>query len=87
MLYVAKEFGSDVALEKTGLFGKVHNGIGKKFIYWSGSQIQYSKTTGIFSFDPKKDLVFYKVDDEKKVVTVYAIVDQRLDYLDIIRGL
>lgn len=35
----------------------------------------------------EKDLVFYKVDDEKKVVTVYAVVDQRQDYLSIIRGL
>lgn len=35
----------------------------------------------------EKDLVFYKVDDDKKVVTVYAVVDQRQDYLSIIRGL
>jgi len=35
----------------------------------------------------EKDLVFYKVDDIKRVVTVYAVVDQRQDYLSIIRGL
>ena len=35
----------------------------------------------------EKDLVFYKVDDTKKVVTIYAVVDQRQDYLSIIRGL
>ena len=34
-----------------------------------------------------KDLVFYKIDDERKVITVYAVVDQRQDYLSIIRGL
>ena len=34
-----------------------------------------------------KDIVFYKVDDDRKVVTVYAAVDQRQDYLSIIRGL
>ncbi|MBR3635747.1 MAG: type II toxin-antitoxin system RelE/ParE family toxin [Lachnospiraceae bacterium] len=35
----------------------------------------------------QKDLVFYKVDDAKKLVTIYAVVDQRQDYLSIIRGL
>ena len=35
----------------------------------------------------KKNLVFYKVNEEKKEVTVYAVVDQRQDYLNIIRGL
>ncbi len=28
-----------------------------------------------------------KVDDDKKVVTVYTVLDQRQDYLSIIRGL
>ena len=35
----------------------------------------------------EKDIVFYKVDDNKKKVIVYAVVDQRQDYLSIIRGL
>jgi len=35
----------------------------------------------------EKNLVFYKIDKIQKVVTVYAVVDQRQDYLNIIRGL
>ena len=35
----------------------------------------------------EKNLVFYKVDDERKRVVIYAVVDQRQDYLNIIRGL
>ena len=35
----------------------------------------------------EKNLVFYKIDEEKNEVIVYAVVDQRLDYLNIIRGL
>ena len=35
----------------------------------------------------EKDLVFYKVNEERKIVTVYAVVDQRQDYVNIIRGL
>ena len=32
-------------------------------------------------------LVFYKVDDSKKEVMIYAFVDSRMDYLQIIMGL
>ena len=35
----------------------------------------------------EKDLVFYKVDEVKKEVVIYAVEDQRQDYLNIIRGL
>ncbi len=35
----------------------------------------------------EKDLVFYKIFEEKKRVIIYAVVDQRQDYLSIIRGL
>lgn len=35
----------------------------------------------------EKNLVFYKIDEEKKEVIIYAVVDQRQDYLNIIRGL
>jgi len=33
-----------------------------------------------------KDLVFYKVDREKKMVTIHAVTDQRQDYLRILMG-
>lgn len=35
----------------------------------------------------EKNLVFYKVDEENRIVTIYAIVDQRQDYLNILNGL
>ena len=35
----------------------------------------------------EKDLVFYKINESKKEVIIYAVVDQRQDYLNIIRGL
>lgn len=35
----------------------------------------------------EKDLVFCKIDKENKRVIVYAVVDGRQDYLNIIRGL
>ena len=35
----------------------------------------------------EKNLVFYKINEDEKVVMVYAVVDQRQDYLSIVRGL
>lgn len=35
----------------------------------------------------EKNLVFYKIDESKKEVMVYAIVDQRQDYVSIVNGL
>ena len=35
----------------------------------------------------EKDFVFYKVNEARKEVIIYAVVDQRQDYLNIIRGL
>ena len=35
----------------------------------------------------EKNLIFYKIDELRKIVTIYAVVDQRQDYLNIIRGL
>ena len=54
-----------------------------------GVQPRYNvlKRQGYLVLILEKDFVFYKVDDDKKVVTVYAVVDQRQDYLSIIRGL
>ena len=34
-----------------------------------------------------KDLVFYKVNERQKEVVIYAVVDQREDFLSIIQGL
>ena len=35
----------------------------------------------------EKNLAFYKVDEGKRQVIIYAFVDQKQDYLNIIRGL
>lgn len=35
----------------------------------------------------EKDLIFYKVDADDRKVIIYAVVDSRRDYLNIIRGI
>lgn len=54
-----------------------------------GTELRYLilKRQGYKVLILEKDLVFYKIDEENKQVIVYAVVDQRRDYLNIIRGL
>ena len=87
ILYVAENFGTDVALEKLDhLESSIMSLADNPYI---GLLPRYNvlKRQGYLVLVLEKDLVFYKVDDQKKEVTVYAVVDQRQDYLNIIRGL
>ncbi|MBR0430546.1 MAG: type II toxin-antitoxin system RelE/ParE family toxin [Lachnospiraceae bacterium] len=87
VLYIAENFGSDVALEKLDYLEESIMNLGDN--PYIGVQPRYNvlKRQGYLVLILEKNLVFYKVDDDKKVVTVYAVVDQRQDYLSIIRGL
>ena len=87
ILYVAQNFGNDVALEKL-------DEIEKRIVELSndpyiGTEPRYLvlKRQGYKVLILEKDLVFYKIDEDNKRVVVYAVVDQRQDYLNIIRGL
>ena len=87
VLGIAENFGSDVALEKLDYLEESIMNLGDN--PYIGVQPRYNvlKRQGYLVLILEKNLVFYKVDDDKKVVTVYAVVDQRQDYLSIIRGL
>ena len=87
VLYIAENFGSDVALEQLDYLEESIMNLGDN--PYIGVQPRYNvlKRQGYLVLILEKALVFYKVDDDKKVVTVYAVVDQRQDYLSIIRGL
>ena len=87
ILYIAEEFGADVALEKLDeLEGQIllleenpYLGIDPRYMIL--------RRQGYKVLVLEKNLAFYKIDEVNKVVTVYAVVDQRQDYLNIIRGL
>lgn len=87
ILYIAQNFGNDAALEKL-------NEIEKRILELSdnpyiGTEPRYPvlERQGYKVLILKKDLVFYKIDEVNKKVIVYAVVEQREDYLNIIRGL
>ncbi|MCR5108357.1 MAG: type II toxin-antitoxin system RelE/ParE family toxin [Lachnospiraceae bacterium] len=87
VLFTAEKFGNDVALEKLDFLEEsIMNLDDNPYI---GVEPRYNvlKRQAYLVLILEKDIVFYKVDDEKRIVTVYAVVDQRQDYLRIIRGL
>lgn len=87
VLYIAQNFGNTAALEKL-------NEIEKRILElaedpYIGTEPRYLvlKRQGNRVLILEKDLVFYKIYEENKQVIVYAVVDQRQDYLNILRGL
>lgn len=87
ILYVAEKFGNDTALQKL-------NALEKSILALSdnpniGTEPRYLvlKRQGYKVLVLEKDLVFYKVNESQKEVIIYAVVDQRQNYLNIIRGL
>ena len=87
VMYVARNFENDVALQKLDylennillLADNPCSGIIPKY--------RVLKRQGYRILILDKDLIFYKIDESKKEVIIYAVVDSRQDYLSIIQGL
>ena len=87
ILYIAQNFGNTAALEKLDEIEKRILELGDDPYIGSEPRYLILKRQGYKVLILKKDLVFYKIHEENKQVIVYAVVDQRQDYLNIIRGL
>lgn len=87
ILYVAENFGNEVALQKLDALEASIMALGEN--PHIGTQPHYGilRRQGYYVLILEKDLVFYKIDEARKTVTVHAVVDQRQDYLSILRGL
>ena len=82
ILYVAEQFGNDVALKTLDELETAILSLSKN--PYLGIQPRYVtlRRQGYRVLVTKKDLVFfYKVNETEKTVTIYAVVDQRQDYL------
>lgn len=87
ILYVAQNFGNDVAIEKLNEIEKGIFSLGEDPYIGTDPRYLVLKRQGYKILILDKDLVFYKIDEDNRNVVVYAVVDQRQDYLNIIRGL
>ena len=85
--YIAEKFGNDVASQKLDELEESINSLSEN--PYPGMKPKYAvlRRKGYWVLITEKDLIFYKVNDESTIVTIYAVVDQRQDYLSIVRGL
>ena len=88
ILYIANDSGSvDIALN---YLDKIESSIIRLEDFpTSGSLPRYSvlRKQGYHVLIVERHLVFYKINEAEKIITIYAITDQRQDYLKILRGL
>ena len=87
ILYIAENFGKEVAVRKLNeLESSILMLADNPYI---GEEPRYTvlRRQGYKVLILEKNLVFYKINEENREVTVYAVVDQRQDYLSILRGL
>lgn len=87
ILDIAEKFGADVALDKLDELEKQIMLLADNPDMGTDPRYMILRRQGYKILITEKNLVFYKIDKIQKVVTVYAVVDQRQDYLNIIRGL
>lgn len=87
ILYIAQNFGNAVALEKLDEIERRILELGNDPYIGTEPRYLILKRQGYKVLILEKDLVFYKIDEENKQVVVYVVIDQRQDYLNIIRGL
>lgn len=87
ILNIAEKFGADVALDKLEILEKQILSLADNPYMGTDPRYMILRRQGYKVLITEKNLVFYKINEKQKVVTVYAVVDQRKDYLSIIRGL
>lgn len=87
LLFATEKFGNAVALEKLDDLEKSILALGDNPNLGTEPKYPSLKRQGYKVLILEKDMVFYKVDESKKEVIIYAAADQRQDYLNIIRGL
>ena len=86
ILYIAQNFGN-TALEKLDDIEKRILQLGEDPYIGTNPRYSILRRQGYKVLILEKNLVFYKIDEVNKQVVVYAVIDQRQDYLNIIQGL
>lgn len=87
VLYIAESFGRDVALDKLADREERVLALGDNPYMGTEPRYRVLKRQGYRVLVLEKNLVFYKIREDKKEVILYAVVDQRQDYVNIVKGL
>ena len=87
ILYISEKFGKDVALEKLNSMEKGILELADNPYLGMEPKYLFLKRQGYKVLILEKNLVFYKINEERKEVIIYAVFDQRQDFINIIRVL
>lgn len=87
VMYIARNFENDVALQKLDYLENNILLLADNPYLEIIPKYRVLKRQGYRILTLDKDLIFYKIDEGKKEVIIYAVVDSRQDYLNIIQGL
>lgn len=87
ILNIAENFGSEIALEKLDELEEQIKLLADNPYMGKAPRYMVLKRQGFKVVVTEKNLIFYKINEQQKIVIIYAVVDQRQDYLSIIRGL
>ena len=87
VLFVEENFGKVTALQKLDELEASIQVLGEDPYIGQIPRYPVLRRQGYRVLILEKNLVFYKVDEKAKTVMIYAVVDQRQDYMSIIRGL
>ena len=87
VMFIARNFGEDIALKKLNDLEKNSYLLEDNPYLGIAPRYPVLKRQGYKVLILEKDLIFYKINEDKKEIIIYAVVDQRQDYLNIIQGL
>ena len=87
ILYIAEKFGNTVAVQNLDALEKKILTLGDNPSIGTEPRYPALKRQGYKVLILEKNLIFYKVNEHQKEITIHAVVDQRQDYLNILRGL
>ena len=87
IMNIASRFDVDTALEALDEIEENINLLSDNPYIGVDPRYMVLKRQGFKVLIVEKSLVFYKINEDEKFVTVYAVVDVRQDYMDIIQGL
>lgn len=87
VLYIAENFGRETALEKLNELEKSIGRLAEEPYLGMEPKYMVLRRQEFRVLTTEKDLIFYKVSEETKTVTIYAVSDQRQDYLKILNGM
>ena len=87
VMFIARNFGEDIALKKLNDLEKNIYLLEDNPYLGIAPRYPVLKRQGYKVLILEKDLIFYKINEDKREIIIYAVVDQRQDYLNIIQGL